>query len=109
MGGGGFPNKKSMLSTKASLTAHTTFSRSATIRRGFKSSLNVSGIVGGGSVGAPATINNLYDRFSLEENINEKRKKRQEVQWFKFLSVLIEIAIEKFPKNIELKIINSFN
>ena len=35
---------------------------------------------------------------------NQKLKKRQ----YKFLNMLIKDAIEKFPRNIDLKIINAF-
>ena len=43
-----------------------------------------------------------------EAAITERKKKKQETQWFKFLSLLISQAIEKFPKNIDIKIINAF-
>ncbi|CDW84462.1 pas domain s-box family protein [Stylonychia lemnae] len=47
------------------------------------------------------------DKKPQEKALSERKKKKQEIQWYRFLGILIEYAIEKFPKNLELKIINA--
>eukprot|EP00347_Sterkiella_histriomuscorum_P001449 403371996 len=56
-----------------------------------------------------ATVNNISDQQRPQERVLTERKKRKQLyQWYRFLTLMIESAIERFPKHIELKIISSF-